>query len=117
MMSISPLRSPSNAAQYYLNEENTQDHPDTSLEKDASDNYYLKEKQQGENTFWHGKLAQEAGLLGKPVEQKTLETILSGTLNDETIKGKREDHKSGFDLTFSAPKNASILHWSVEIHV
>ncbi|HBC3573515.1 TPA: conjugative transfer relaxase/helicase TraI [Vibrio parahaemolyticus] len=109
MMSISPLRSPSNAAQYYLNEENTQDHPDTSLEKDASDNYYLKEKQQGENTFWHGKLAQEAGLLGKPVEQKTLETILSGTLNDETIKGKREDHKSGFDLTFSAPKNASIL--------
>ncbi|MFM2623537.1 conjugative transfer relaxase/helicase TraI [Vibrio owensii] len=109
MMSISPLKSVSNASQYYLGEENTQELPDTSLEKDASDNYYLKEQAQGDNTFWHGKLTIDAGLLGKPVEQKTLESVLSGHLGDETIKGKREDHKSGFDLTFSAPKSISVL--------
>lgn len=109
MMSISPLKSASNAAQYYLGEENTQELPDTALEKDASDNYYLKEQAQGENTFWHGKLAIDAGLLGKPVEQKTLEAVLSGKLGEETIKGKRDDHKSGFDLTFSAPKSISVL--------
>ena len=110
MMSISPLKSASNAAQYYLDEENTQELPDTTLEKDASDNYYLKEQAQGENTFWHGKLAIDAGLLGKPVEQKTLESVLSGHLGDETIKGKRENkHRPGLDLTFSAPKGISTL--------
>lgn len=109
MMSISPLKSASNASQYYLAEENTQELPDTSLEKDESDNYYLKEQAQGQNTFWHGKLTEEAGLLGKPVEQKTLEAVLSGKLGDETIKGKRDDHKCGLDLTFSAPKGISTL--------
>ncbi|MFA0494146.1 MobF family relaxase, partial [Vibrio sp. 10N.222.54.B11] len=69
----------------------------------------LKEKDQEENTFWHGKLAIEAGLAGKPVEQATLESVLSGSLGGETIKGKRDDHKSGFDLTFSAPKSLSVL--------
>ncbi|MFA0072119.1 conjugative transfer relaxase/helicase TraI [Vibrio cyclitrophicus] len=110
MMSISPLKSASNASQYYLAEENTKDLPDTALEKDTNDNYYLKEQTQGENTFWHGKLAEEAGLLGKPVDQKTLESVLSGHLGDETIKGKRENsHRSGIDLTFSAPKSISTL--------
>ncbi|KJR35924.1 conjugative transfer relaxase/helicase TraI [Vibrio sp. S234-5] len=109
MLSISPLKSASGAAKYYLSEENPKDLPDVSLEKDAGDNYYLKEKDQGENTFWHGKLAIEAGLAGKAVDQTTLESVLSGKLGDETIKGKRDDHKSGFDLTFSAPKSISIL--------
>ncbi|HDY7982827.1 conjugative transfer relaxase/helicase TraI [Vibrio vulnificus] len=109
MLSISPLKSASGAAKYYLSEENPKDLPDVSLEKDAGDNYYLKEKDQGENTFWHGKLAVEAGLAGKAVDQTTLESVLSGNLGDETIKGKRDDHKSGFDLTFSAPKSISIL--------
>ncbi|MEZ8082798.1 conjugative transfer relaxase/helicase TraI [Enterovibrio norvegicus] len=110
MMSISPLKSASNAASYYLSEENAKDLPDTSLEKDNNDNYYLKEKAQDENTFWHGDLAKQAGLLGKPVEQATLESVLSGHLGDETIKGKRENrHRAGLDLTFSAPKSVSVL--------
>ncbi|MEZ9966986.1 conjugative transfer relaxase/helicase TraI, partial [Vibrio splendidus] len=109
MLSISPLKSASGAAKYYLSEENPKDLPDVSLEKNAGDNYYLKEKDQEENTFWHGKLAIEAGLAGKPVEQATLESVLSGSLAGETIKGKRDDHKSGFDLTFSAPKTVSVL--------
>ncbi|MEZ9292391.1 conjugative transfer relaxase/helicase TraI [Vibrio lentus] len=109
MMSISPLKSASGAAKYYLNEENTQDAPDISLEKDSNDNYYLRENSTDENTFWHGQLAEEAGLSGKPVDQKTLESVLSGHLGNETIKGKRGDHKCGFDLTFSAPKRLSTL--------
>lgn len=108
MMSISPLKSASNAAKYYLSEENPKDLPDMSLEKDG-DNYYLKEQSQDNHTFWHGKLAQEAGLQGQPVKEKTLESVLSGTLNGETIQGKRQQHKAGFDLTFSAPKSVSIL--------
>ncbi len=72
MMSISPLKSASGAAKYYLNEENTQETPDISLEKDSNDNYYLKENSPNENTFWHGQLAEEAGLLGKPVDQKNV---------------------------------------------
>ncbi|MEZ8419945.1 conjugative transfer relaxase/helicase TraI [Vibrio splendidus] len=122
MLSISPLKSASGAAKYYLTEENPKDLPDVSLEKDVGDNYYLKEKGQGENTFWHGKLAIEAGLAGKPVEQATLESVLSGNLGGETIKGKRNDHKSGFDLTFSAPKTVSVLalvsgdHRLIEAH-
>ncbi|MEZ9438907.1 conjugative transfer relaxase/helicase TraI, partial [Vibrio atlanticus] len=108
MLSISPLKSASGAAKYYLSEENPKDLPDVSLEKNAGDNYYLKEKDQGENTFWHGKLAIEAGLAGKPVEQATLESVLSGNLGDETIKGKRDNHKCGLDLTLSVSKGFSI---------
>ncbi|MFM2661516.1 conjugative transfer relaxase/helicase TraI [Vibrio chagasii] len=109
MMSISPLKSASGAAKYYLNEENTPNTLDTSLEKDSNDNYYLKESSTDDNSFWHGQLAEEAGLIGKPVDQKTLESVLSGHLGNETIKGKRGDHKCGFDLTFSAPKRLSTL--------
>ncbi|MEZ8596361.1 conjugative transfer relaxase/helicase TraI, partial [Vibrio splendidus] len=51
-----------------------------------------------------------------------LESVLSGNLGGETIKGKRNDHKSGFDLTFSAPKTVSVLalvsgdHRLIEAH-
>ncbi|MCG3741177.1 conjugative transfer relaxase/helicase TraI [Vibrio cincinnatiensis] len=108
MMSITPIKSASNAAQYYLGEENKQELPDVSLEK-SGENYYLREKSQEENTFWHGSLAKDAGLEGLPIDEKTLEEVLSGKLGDETIQGKRDNHKSGFDLTFSAPKSVSIL--------
>ncbi|WP_435250679.1 conjugative transfer relaxase/helicase TraI (plasmid) [Vibrio sp. nBUS_14] len=109
MLSISPLKSASGAAKYYLGEENPKDLPDITLEKGDGDNYYLKEADQPETTFWHGKLAEDVNLTGKPVEKETLESVLSGHLGQETIKGKRANHKSGFDLTFSAPKSISIL--------
>lgn len=48
-------------------------------------------------------------MLGKPVEEKQLEAVLSGTLNDTAVHGKREKHRSGFDFTFSAPKSVSTL--------
>ncbi|MGR5318224.1 conjugative transfer relaxase/helicase TraI, partial [Vibrio mediterranei] len=110
MMSISPLRSAAGAAEYYLKEEKDLNQSNLSLEQDNNDNYYLKEKSAEPNSFWHGKLAKEAGLLGKPVEQAALESVLSGNLGEESIKGKREQsHRSGYDLTFSAPKGISIL--------
>lgn len=109
MLSISPLKSASGAAKYYLGEENPKDLPDVTLEKGDGDNYYLKEADQPETTFWYGKLADEVNLAGKPVEKETLESVLSGHLGQETIKGKRSNHKSGFDLTFSAPKSVSLL--------
>nr|AKN40165.1 IncF plasmid conjugative transfer DNA-nicking and unwinding protein TraI [Vibrio tasmaniensis] len=108
MLSISPLKSASGAAKYYLSEENPKDLPDVSLEKTRAITITSR-KRPRRNTFWHGKLAIEAGLAGKPVEQATLESVLSGSLGGETIKGKRDDHKSGFDLTFSAPKTVSVL--------
>uniref|UniRef100_UPI001E500EFD MobF family relaxase n=3 Tax=Vibrio TaxID=662 RepID=UPI001E500EFD len=113
MMSISPIKSAKDAAAYYLNEEKEKNidegvqvehHPTQS-----NDNYYLKEAGAQDNTFWWGKLAESAGLAGKSVDQETLESVLSGTLNGETVKGRRENHKAGFDLTFSAPKSVSIL--------
>ena len=109
MMSISPLKSASKAADYYLKEEQNLNQTTLSLEKDGQDNYYLKEQGATQSSFWHGKLAEEAGLAGKPVEQATLERVLSGQLGEETIKGKRNNHKCGLDLTFSAPKSYSIL--------
>ncbi|MFS1436436.1 MobF family relaxase [Vibrio lentus] len=48
--------------------------------------------------------------------------MLSGNLGGETIKGNRNDHKSGFDLTFSAPKTVNVLalvsgdHRLIEAH-
>ncbi|WP_039543379.1 hypothetical protein, partial [Vibrio vulnificus] len=91
MLSISPLKSASGAAKYYLSEENPKDLPDVSLEKDAGDNYYLKEKDQGENTFWHGKLAVEAGLAGKYLDHNTIMSVRSGNPRGETTKRKRDE--------------------------
>ncbi|GLO64173.1 conjugal transfer protein TraI [Vibrio sp. MACH09] len=109
MISITPLSSPSKAADYYLNEEKNHDLPDVSLEKGADDNYYLKENSKDDNTQWLGEIAKQSGMEGKAVDQDTLEKALSGQWGDETIKGKRDNHRSGFDLTFSAPKSASLL--------
>lgn len=114
MLSISPIsQGAGDAAKYYLNEEKQHNLPDVSLQvepgKDKADNYYLKEQSIEPNTQWYGKLAEQEGMQGKPVQEKQLEAVLSGNLNGTTIHGKREKHRSGFDLTFSAPKSASTL--------
>ncbi|EJX5614682.1 conjugative transfer relaxase/helicase TraI [Vibrio parahaemolyticus] len=108
MMSITPIKSASGAAKYYLDEEKRSELPDLELDK-SGENYYLREKSQDENTFWFGQLAIETGLDGKPIDKETLENALSGNLRNEEVHGKREKHKSGFDLTFSAPKSVSFL--------
>ena len=108
MLSITPVASASNATNYYLNDEKSLNINDVELKKD-DENYYLKEKSNEPNTQWFGKLADEQGLSGKEINDKTLKSVLSGELQGEIVHGRREKHKSGFDLTFSAPKSASIL--------
>ncbi|MEZ8107082.1 conjugative transfer relaxase/helicase TraI [Vibrio cortegadensis] len=108
MLSITPLKSAGNATKYYLNEEKDKNLPDVTLEK-TNDNYYLKEQSQTQNTQWLGSIARASGMEGKPVDEPTLEKALLGEWGDETIHGRREKHRPGFDLTFSAPKSASVL--------
>lgn len=115
MLSISPIAaSAGGAASYYLSEEKNLDLPDASLEKESSTkegegNYYLKEQSAEPNTQWFGKLAEQEGMLGKPVDEQQLTQVLAGELNGETVAVKRENHRNGFDFTFSAPKSVSLL--------
>ncbi|MPY24478.1 conjugative transfer relaxase/helicase TraI [Shewanella sp. YLB-07] len=115
MLSISPIAaSAGGAASYYLSEEKHLDLPDTSLEKapssgEGKDNYYLKEQSQQPNTQWFGQLAEEAGMLGKPVEERQLTEVLAGRLNQHRLKTRNEHARNGFDFTFSAPKSVSLL--------
>ena len=113
MISISPIASAGEATKYYLDDEKhlNGEQPELTTEKengesDKEKNYYLKDSN---NTAWFGKLATEKGLDGKPIEGDTLQAVLSGSLLDETIHGKRDKHRAGFDLTFSAPKSVSVL--------
>lgn len=115
MLSISPIASSAGgAASYYLSEEKKLDLPDASLEKESSTkegegNYYLKEQSAEPNTQWFGKLAEQEGMLGKPVEEGQLTDVLAGTLNEHSLKTKNEQARNGFDFTFSAPKSVSLL--------
>ncbi|MDC5841099.1 conjugative transfer relaxase/helicase TraI [Vibrio europaeus] len=109
MLSITALSNPGKASEYYLNEEKHHDLPNVSLEKGNDDNYYLKEKSENQNTQWLGAIAKQAGMEGKAVDQATLEKALQGEWGEETVHGKRDKHRPGFDITFSAPKSASLL--------
>ena len=94
MMSISVIQSSAKqSADYYMNEEK---------------NYYLAEKGLAEPATWHGKGADKNDLLGKAVNQKDLEQILSGIGKDQEVYAKN-GHRPGWDLTFSAPKSVSIM--------
>ncbi len=75
----------------------------------ASSNYYLRPVETKENTEWFGKLSEQAGLKGSPVTHSELKEVLSGNLKGEEVHYKRSNHKSGLDLTFSAPKSISLL--------
>ncbi|MDC5870574.1 conjugative transfer relaxase/helicase TraI [Vibrio europaeus] len=109
MLSITALSNPKKSAEYYLNEEQHHDLPNVSLEKGNEDNYYLKEKSDDQNTQWLGTIAKQAGMEGQTINQTTLEKALQGHWGEETVHGKRDKHRPGFDITFSAPKSASLL--------
>ncbi|WP_394230796.1 conjugative transfer relaxase/helicase TraI [Shewanella colwelliana] len=115
MLSISPISSSAGgAASYYLSEEKNLNLPDVSLEKDdnakeGEANYYLKEQSAEPNTQWFGKLAEQEGMLGKPVEEEQLTNVLAGELNGDKLKTKNQNARNGFDFTFSAPKSVSLL--------
>ncbi|SXN82069.1 conjugal transfer nickase/helicase TraI [Klebsiella pneumoniae] len=93
MLSVSTVKSASKASVYYFEE----------------DNYYF----QGEkSTAWYGAGAESLGLEG-PVKQEMFKQVLEGKLPDGSdlthMVGNENKHRPGYDLTFSAPKSASIL--------
>jgi conjugative relaxase-like TrwC/TraI family protein len=103
MLSLSKPLSPERAAWYF-----------------ERDNYYLT--QEGE---WYGKVAAGLNLSG-PIKRGDFLKLLEGydqygnklvasagakDIKDEKGNIKRRGHRSGIDLTFSAPKSVSILSY------
>lgn len=93
MLSVSTVKSASKASVYYFEE----------------DNYYFQGEQ---STAWYGAGAESLGLEG-PVQQEMFKQVLEGKLPDGSdlthMVGNENKHRPGYDLTFSAPKSASIL--------
>ena len=90
MLSLSPIKG---GASYY----------------EAEENYYAI----GElESRWLGEGAEQLGLSG-PVDGATLDDIAQGKLPDGTelsrIVDGKQTHRTGYDLTFSAPKSVSIM--------
>ncbi|HFE4537093.1 TPA: conjugative transfer relaxase/helicase TraI [Escherichia coli] len=75
----------------------------------AQDNYYFLGNLQSR---WLGEGAQTLGLEGT-VEAHQLDELIAGRLPNgeslEHISGGKNVHRSGYDLTFSAPKSVSVL--------
>lgn len=93
MLSIYPLKSASEAAQYY-----------------QTGDYYTQGASD-EHSQWVGKGALRLSLKG-PVQFDVFKSLLEGRLPNGVLmtQVKRgEYHRPGYDLTFSAPKSVSIL--------
>ncbi|MEM9375195.1 MAG: MobF family relaxase [Pseudomonadota bacterium] len=99
--SISAVSSAAAAADYY-----------------GKDNYYARGVDDPEPSSWTGRGAKALGLSGK-VDIETFEKVLSGETLDGRRVGQRENetaeqaaeraHRPGADLTFSPPKDVSLL--------
>jgi len=75
----------------------------------AEENYYAM----GElESVWMGEGADRLGLSG-PIDGATLDAIAQGKLPDGTelsrIVDGKQTHRTGYDLTFSAPKSVSVM--------
>jgi len=78
----------------------------------AQDDYYVKGQEPPGR--WHGKLAQTLDLTGS-VRASQLKVLFEGyhphTL-EPLVPNAGDDHKVGWDLTFSAPKSVSVV-WAI----
>lgn len=90
MLSVAPVRSASGAANYF-----------------AKDDYYTVE---GSSVVsrWGGEGAAGIGLTGE-ITKDSFEAILSGTLPSGEAVAQIKNRRSGYDLTFSMPKSASVM--------
>lgn len=83
--------------------------PDDSLGYYEADDYYVGDAKAP--SAWYGRGARDLGLRGN-VEPDAFADLLHGKLPDGTVLGTvREgvrEHKTGWDLTFSAPKSVSV---------
>ncbi len=93
MLSLSTLKSAAQAASYF-----------------EKDNYYSR-GQSEETSKWFGKGAEELGMEGE-VSNEDFRNLLEGrdTNGEQLVQlGPFEKHRPGIDMTFSAPKSASLL--------
>ena len=93
MLSVANVKSAGGAASYY----------------ESKDNYYFLGEMA---TGWYGTGAESLGLEG-PVKKDVFTAVLEGKLPDgadltHMVDGVNK-HRPGYDLTFSAPKSASVL--------
>lgn len=76
----------------------------------GSQNYY--EVDSLGDPYWFGKAAETLGLIGK-VSASDFEKMYDGKLPDGTVLGRgaigEREHRSGWDMTFSAPKSVSVM--------
>ncbi|MCP9269158.1 conjugative transfer relaxase/helicase TraI [Xenorhabdus sp. XENO-1] len=93
MMSFSLVKSASSAGNYYTDK----------------DNYYVLGSM---DERWFGKGAEELGLKGS-VDKNVFTELLKGKFPDKFDLSRMQEgvnkHRTGYDLTFSAPKSVSIL--------
>jgi len=72
----------------------------------TQDNYYL-EKGEAAAQFY-GQGAEKLGLTEQAVTNENVTALLKGELPDGSQVGKSDNHRPGWDATFSAPKSVSI---------
>ncbi|MFQ1018093.1 MobF family relaxase [Gilliamella sp. BG7] len=76
-------------------------------ENNPEGNYYLDDQLQSK---FVGKGAEDLGIIDKPVDKDIQDNLMKGILpTGETSKRFETKHRSGYDLTFSAPKSVSVL--------
>jgi len=83
---------------------------DTSLYF-SKDNYYSK-KEGIEHSEWMGEGAEILKINSKPVDPEQFNSLLNGAVGNAQLGRKTKkgiEHRPGWDLTFSAPKSASIM--------
>lgn len=72
----------------------------------TQDNYYLEK---GESAAqFYGQGAEKLGLTEQAVTNENVTALLKGELPDGSQVGKLDNHRPGWDATFSAPKSVSI---------
>jgi conjugative transfer relaxase protein TraI len=76
-------------------------------ENNPEGNYYLDDQLQSK---FVGKGAEDLGIIDKLVDKDIQDNLMKGILpTGETTKRFETKHRSGYDLTFSAPKSVSVL--------
>lgn len=95
MHSIASVKSASGAAKYFTKDDY------------VAGAYYTDEKA-GEVSLWGGEGAAAAGLTGT-VTQEAFSKVLHGELPSGEKVDQRAGRRTGYDLTFSAPKSVSIM--------
>ncbi|WP_131783650.1 MobF family relaxase [Legionella gresilensis] len=90
MLSIQPLKSAANAADYYT----------------QAFNYYADDATAMQ---WLGQGSKRLNLTGVVLKEQML-ALLEGKLPDgQVLQNLKGEHRPGFDMTFSAPKSVSVL--------